>query len=1003
MSSEPVPSKAKPRYRILKRLMAGAQGEEFLAQHPTTGKQVLLRVLPLERVGDAAQAKRLVEQLKRLGTLEHPGLLRYQSAFLNSKGAPCVVMERLEATPLADRIARGPLPPREAKRLALALCGALGFLHKQSVVHGELHAANVVLVAGERNEATPKLTGYGLELGPPTQAAPPGEGPPPKSRGAPLLAPECLTGGMATPRSDLFALGALLYELLSGAPPFSPARLAAAVRSGKAPPRPPLTGEAEVFEPLLAGLLRLDPAQRLGSAELLARQLEQVKVGAAATTEPPAEDDAATVPIVRGGAPERPPPRPKTPKADPAARTFGDYLLEKKIGAGGMGEVWQARHRETGTKVAVKFLLPHVAEDQETVSRFINEARAANAIAHENIVQVFDSGEEFQPERRVYCAMELLEGRSLSQEMKRKPLTLARIHRVVGQLCQALSAAHWAGVVHRDIKPANLHLIEKDGAKDFVKVLDFGVAKVAWAKTEGGAMTRTGTALGTPEYMAPEQAMATSVDRRTDVYATGMVLYELLAGHRPFRGEGVGQLLMQVVKEPPPPLPATTASGEPMPRALAELVLRCLEKRPDDRPQTMDELAKLLEKARTNTETLAAVAKKARQAKVRVAVRKVLLVGALVGVSAIAIRQYGGPKATWNKVRLLASGQVVKLLSPEAPPPPVSQMEAVKIAEAERKAVEAKRPLTVILAVESNPEGAQVTRVDTGEPLGLTPVDVTVAKGGQATLRLEKEGYVSAESTVSLNADVQLSLPLAPATAAPPPRHGSKKSKPAAHGLAAAQTPAAPVPASAEPAPVAVVTHPAVLRLSPSPTSERPEPSELRLSTDGSDLILDVRFNRPAWGKACEPKCTKAMIFIDTDDNAESGLRGDGKDNGADLVVQLEGLTEGEGSTAESYVRLRGWRTEGIGRPTSGPLLMELDSRHSGRVRLRDGAVRLRLDATVGPPLGASVRVAFQTTGGPWVSASGTGFDLTQAGVVETLRAGKSDLKPVRKHAPKKK
>lgn len=1000
MSTEPVQTKAKPRYRILKRLVAGAQGEEFLAQHPTTGKHVLLRVLPLDRVGDAARAKRLVETLRRLGQLEHPGLVRYQSAFLNAKGAPCVVMERLEAEPLSERISRGPLPPGEVKRLALGLCAALAHLHRQPAVHGELTCANILLAAGEDGTLLPKLTGYGFELAPPS-AASSSAGGTPGSRGLPLLAPECLGGEPPTARSDLFALGVVLYEMLAGAPPFSLGKLSAAVRAGKPPGRPPLTGEAEPFEPLLAGLFRLDPAQRLGSAELLARQLEALAVG------PPVEEsDPATVPLVRARPVARVPVRGAGAKGAPAdSRVFGDYLLEKRIGAGGMGEVWRARHRETGTEVAVKMLLPHVAEDKETVSRFINEARAANAIAHENIVQVFDSGEEREPERRVYCVMELLEGRSLSQEMKRKPLTLERIYRVVAQLCQALSAAHWAGVVHRDIKPANLHLIERHGTRDFVKVLDFGVAKVAWAKTEGGAMTRTGTALGTPEYMAPEQAMAGAVDRRTDVYATGMVLYELLAGHRPFRGEGVGRLLVQVVKEPPPPLPATTAAGEPMPRELAELTLRCLEKNPEDRPQTMDELAKLLEKARQSSETVEAVAKRARRAKLRRAARKILLFGALVGVSALAIRQYGGPRAAFEKVKALATGQVIRALSPEPPPPPVSQLEAVKIAEAERRAVEAKRPLTVVVAVESTPEGARVTRVDTGEVLGATPLDVTMAKGGQATLRLEKDGYVPAESTLSLNADVQLSLPLAPAapTVAAPvePKHAPRRQKgPVKTAPAPAAPSVVPTPAPA-PAPVAVVTHPAVLRLSPPQDTQRPEPSEIRLSTDGSDLVLDVRFNRPGWGQACGAQCAKTMIFIDTDDNADSGMRGDGKDNGADLAVQVEGVTEGEPPEVQSYVRVRGWRTEGVTRPTSGPVLVDLDSRHGGRVRLREGAVRIRLDATVGPPLGASVRVAFQAAPGRWVSASGTGFDLTEQGPVETLRAGEREPQPARKHERK--
>jgi serine/threonine-protein kinase len=163
-----------------------------------------------------------------------------------------------------------------------------------------------------------------------------------------------------------------------------------------------------------------------------------------------------------------------------------------------------------------------------------------------------------------------------------------RIRRIAVQVCAALGAAHQLGVVHRDVKPDNLFVTHKAGQADFVKVLDFGVAKVLTA--EGTSGTLDGTIIGTPTYMSPEQAAGLPVDHRADIYAVGTVLYEMLSGRPPFQAPNFGQLVVKVITEPPPPLPSHAPSGEVVPRALAQLTLRCLAKEPEDRPQQLSEV-----------------------------------------------------------------------------------------------------------------------------------------------------------------------------------------------------------------------------------------------------------------------------------------------------------------------------------------------------------------------------------------------------------------------------
>ncbi|WP_083680952.1 serine/threonine-protein kinase [Archangium sp. Cb G35] len=266
---------------------------------------------------------------------------------------------------------------------------------------------------------------------------------------------------------------------------------------------------------------------------------------------------------------------------------LGSYQLERLLGEGSMGQVFQARHTRLGRQVALKVLRSAFSHDRGFVQRFFQEARAVNQINHEHIVEIFDFIEDAE-HGRVYCVMELLRGQSLSALLNEEKLSLLRIRRMLVQVCAALGAAHQLGVVHRDIKPDNLFVTHKGGQQDFVKVLDFGVAKLLTAESTSG--TLDGTIIGTPTYMSPEQAAGLPVDHRADIYAVGTVLYELLGGRPPFQAPNFGQLMVKILTEPPPALPSHTPAGEPVPQGLAQLALRCLAKEPGDRPQQLSEV-----------------------------------------------------------------------------------------------------------------------------------------------------------------------------------------------------------------------------------------------------------------------------------------------------------------------------------------------------------------------------------------------------------------------------
>jgi serine/threonine-protein kinase len=284
---------------------------------------------------------------------------------------------------------------------------------------------------------------------------------------------------------------------------------------------------------------------------------------------------------------------------------IGNYIVRYKLGEGGMGLVYLAEHSSIGKKVAIKLLRRDLASQAVLVDRFFSEAKVVNDIKHENVIDVFDFGMVPPPRLdqspMVYLIMELLEGESLSALIGREaPLPPERAIRIAIQIANALSAAHRARIIHRDLKPDNVMLIQRRRTEDFVKVLDFGIAKQIDRATED-PWTISGVAIGTPQYMSPEQCRARrDIDSRTDIYSLGIVLYEMLTGVVPFDGDGFGDVLFHQTTIAPR---APTRLNPRIPISLEQVVLKALEKNASDRYQSMNDLIAALEASVSHAES----------------------------------------------------------------------------------------------------------------------------------------------------------------------------------------------------------------------------------------------------------------------------------------------------------------------------------------------------------------------------------------------------------------
>lgn len=270
---------------------------------------------------------------------------------------------------------------------------------------------------------------------------------------------------------------------------------------------------------------------------------------------------------------------------------FGQYNIVRKLGEGGMGAVYQARQETIDQNIAIKVLLKDAARSPEIVQRFHREAKVISMLSHPNIIRVFIFGRT--EEGLLYLAMEFVNGRELREDLRGMAMDELRVIRIMKQTCSALAEAHDLGIVHRDLKPDNILLTNFRGDNDFVKILDFGIAKITENKDANQAkLTQAGIVYGTPEYLSPEQAQALDLDHRTDIYSLGVMLYEMMTGRPPFMADSPVKILTKHVFEQPErpnSLPGVSISP-----TMEMIILKAMAKDPNDRFDTALDMFKAL-------------------------------------------------------------------------------------------------------------------------------------------------------------------------------------------------------------------------------------------------------------------------------------------------------------------------------------------------------------------------------------------------------------------------
>ena len=463
-------------------------------------------------------------------------------------------------------------------------------------------------------------------------------------------------------------------------------------------------------------------------------------------------------------------------RSKPGGEYLGSYRLIERLAAGGMGAVYKGLHEKVGRSVAIKLLHQSLRNEVIGVSRFFHEARAVNTIRHPNVVELYDLSGDGED---VYMVLELLRGmdlRTLLGRQSRGCLPPERVVQILEQVCGALQATHARKIVHRDLKPENIFLCNHTGKEDFVKLLDFGVAKL---ERPEGRLTREGIALGTPEYMAPEQARGADVDGRTDLYAVGCIAFEMLTGRTVFQGSAPGDVMMKHVRTPPP---SPRDFNPSVSDALEAVILRCMAKSPKARPQSALELAQELcaavalpfdeTGAFSGWKTWDGITNSSivEMAMLEVkAPRRSTRIAGVVRVFAEKLRGLRGALMLGAATLLIGLGVGLVFMANRRGP-------VAAAATASELAVRESASRTE-LVVQSAPLQAEIFD-ENGTLLGVTPHRLSLAPGTSLKLRLKRPGYRPAERVVAADSpDRTVLVPLE--LEAPAPANTRTRSTPA--------------------------------------------------------------------------------------------------------------------------------------------------------------------------------------------------------------------------------
>jgi serine/threonine-protein kinase len=438
------------------------------------------------------------------------------------------------------------------------------------------------------------------------------------------------------------------------------------------------------------------------------------------------------------------PPPPSVPATDPyLGKLIAEkYQVERLLGVGSMGLVYRATHTVLGKTVALKIIRQDLAQDDETIGRFVTEAKAASAIGSEHIVEVFDFGK--LPDGATYLVMEYLEGLTLGEAMDTEGgLAFEDAIGIATRVAAALAAAHVAGVVHRDLKPDNVFLVQgEDGW--FVKVLDFGIAKVMHSSQK---LTAVGSVIGTPHYMSPEQATGGRTDERTDIYSLGVIMYEMACGKVPFDAESPLAVISMQVTDLPTPLRKRMPAGRTLPQGFEAVVMKCLEKDPVERFASMNDVRAALERIAQGGVPLVAPPKSDRgggsdsvikdlkvdtdyQELRKGALRRKAVIWALIlGVAG------GAGWAGWHFGRPLLEKEA-KPPVPTVAPPPKPEPTVAAPAPSAAPAADLRKVALILFPLDAH-------AFDGKTDLGMMPIMLELKPGESKTIDVTRKAYVT--------------------------------------------------------------------------------------------------------------------------------------------------------------------------------------------------------------------------------------------------------------------
>ncbi|HVY60769.1 MAG TPA: serine/threonine-protein kinase, partial [Planctomycetota bacterium] len=616
------------------------------AARPGETPELALEIMPPVLTADARRVDEFRRRCGYLPQAEHPALARAVDTGM-SGGSLFVARESPAGMTLADRLAKKPLPERDALDLARAVVDALGALAFVQMPHGAVRPENILLTPEGR-----WILRYVGHTPAPAEWDP--ESTPPCADLPRWLSPEAITGAPIDARADMYSLGIVLFAAVTGRPPYDGATSAPIIAAHLAGQLPDPAASGVPVSPRFLGVLKVltspSPAGRYSDYLHLLEELESARSGGG----PGAGDPDSTLLYGGGGAKSDDNDQTMLGSAEedadlkrmreearrrreqlaaknagltpseagtlvtPAPGQGGDalvgqvlsgrYRLLKKLGAGGMGTVYLAEHLLLHKNVALKILHPKLLENQEAVARFDREVKASSRFQHPGVVQIFDAGEDMAANgaKLHYMVMEFVEGEDLHKIIEREgALPLPRAMNLVRQVLPAIDEAHKKGIVHRDMKSDNIMVCRGPDGVELAKIMDFGIAKIVEGQEGAGGgtglhdqqqfKTRKGVVTGTPQYMSPEQASGyADIDGRTDLYSFGVIVYEMCLGELPFKSNTAMGYLGKHIVEPPTPVKQTRPDID-LGADLERVIMKCLEKPRESRYQTAAEILKDLE------------------------------------------------------------------------------------------------------------------------------------------------------------------------------------------------------------------------------------------------------------------------------------------------------------------------------------------------------------------------------------------------------------------------